>query len=114
LTAVSEAHPASYTVGTEGVFHRVKAAGADAGHSHLVPRSRMVELYLHSSTVFLAWCLITALPLIFIVRSFTLFVVERQLGKIIILLSYDGAESNVSVCLFLTLQERHWDSDGRQ
>jgi hypothetical protein len=27
-------------------------------HLHLVPRSRMVELYLHSPYLFMAWCLI--------------------------------------------------------
>jgi hypothetical protein len=45
----SEAHPASYPMGTGGLSPGVKWQGREADHSpHLVPRSRMVELYLHS------------------------------------------------------------------
>jgi hypothetical protein len=42
-------HPASYPMGTEEVSRGVKRPGREADHKpHLVPRSRMVELYLHS------------------------------------------------------------------
>jgi hypothetical protein len=43
----SEAHPASYTMGIRGNFPWGKAAG-DEADLNLVPRSEMVELYLHS------------------------------------------------------------------
>jgi hypothetical protein len=46
----SGAHPPSYQLRTEGVQL--------ATHLHLVSRSRMVELYLHSGYVFMACCLI--------------------------------------------------------
>jgi hypothetical protein len=44
------AHPASYQKRTRGLFRLgVKQPGSEADHSlHLVPISRMVELYLHS------------------------------------------------------------------
>jgi hypothetical protein len=42
-------HPASYPMGTGGSFPRNKATGVElTTHLHLVPRSRIVELYLHS------------------------------------------------------------------
>jgi hypothetical protein len=41
--------PSSYPMVTEGSFSRIKAAGAwNWPHLHLVPRWRMVDLYLHS------------------------------------------------------------------
>jgi hypothetical protein len=46
----SGAHPASYPVGTWGFFPGGKS-GKDVKlttHLHLLPKSRMVELYLHS------------------------------------------------------------------
>jgi hypothetical protein len=47
----SEAHPASYPLGTGTVSKGVKRPGGVKliNHLHLLPRSRMVELYLHSS-----------------------------------------------------------------
>jgi hypothetical protein len=49
------AHPASCPVSTLGESGQGMKLTT---HSHLVLRSRMVELYLHSSFVFMAWCLI--------------------------------------------------------
>jgi hypothetical protein len=51
----SGAHPASYSMGTE-LFSRKKISRALklTAHLHLVPRSRMVELYLHSLYFFMA------------------------------------------------------------
>jgi hypothetical protein len=44
----SVAHPASYPMHTERSFSGVKRTAYEAEHSsHLMPRSRMVELYLH-------------------------------------------------------------------
>jgi hypothetical protein len=43
------AHPASYPIGTVGSFLKVKRQEREADHSpYLVPRSRIVELLLHS------------------------------------------------------------------
>jgi hypothetical protein len=44
-----EAHPASYPMGTGGSFSRAESGGGVklTTHLHLVPRLRMVELYLH-------------------------------------------------------------------
>jgi hypothetical protein len=46
----SEAHPASYQKGAGGSFFKIKAAEGVklTTHLYLVPRSKMVELYLHS------------------------------------------------------------------
>jgi hypothetical protein len=55
----SEAHLASYAMGTGSCFPGDKAAGAEVELSpNLVLRLRMVELYLHSPYVFIPWCLI--------------------------------------------------------
>jgi hypothetical protein len=43
----SGSHPASYQMYTGGTFSGVKRPGREAEH-HLVPRTRMEELYLHS------------------------------------------------------------------
>jgi hypothetical protein len=43
------AHPASYPMGTGGCFSGVKRPRREADHSPLVPKSRMVGLYLHST-----------------------------------------------------------------
>jgi hypothetical protein len=53
----SGAYPASYPIGTEDSFPGRKRTGREAVYSHLVSRSRMVELYLHSPYVFMAVCL---------------------------------------------------------
>jgi hypothetical protein len=54
----SGAHPA-YEMGTGGFFPGVKRPGRYlTTHFLLEPRSRMVELYLHSPYVFMAWSLI--------------------------------------------------------
>jgi hypothetical protein len=51
----SGAHPASYVMDTGGKGGRdVKLTT----HLHLVPRLRMVELYLHPPYIFMAWCFI--------------------------------------------------------
>jgi hypothetical protein len=44
----SGAHPASYSVGNGGVNRTT--------HLHLVPRVRMLELYLHSPIRLMKWC----------------------------------------------------------
>jgi hypothetical protein len=57
----SEAHPASYPVGTGGSFTGVKRPGREADHSpqSSVARSTVLELYLYQPPhVFIAWCLI--------------------------------------------------------
>jgi hypothetical protein len=59
----SEAYPASYTMGTGDSFPGVKAPGGMklTSHLNLVPRSRTVELCLHSPIdVFMTWCIISA------------------------------------------------------
>jgi hypothetical protein len=48
-------HPVSYHMGAGGYFPGEKVADH---HLHLVPRSRMMELYLHFPYVFMACCLI--------------------------------------------------------
>jgi hypothetical protein len=47
VQTTSWAHPAFYPMGTEGSSPRPKRLGGEA-QLHLVPRSKMVELYLHS------------------------------------------------------------------
>jgi hypothetical protein len=48
-TVSRTSHPASYPMGTRASFHGVKWPGREADHSvHLVPRSRMMQQYLHS------------------------------------------------------------------
>jgi hypothetical protein len=56
----SGAHPPSCPMDTEGLFAGGKAAGAvKLTTLYVVPKLRMVELYLrHSPYVFMAWCLI--------------------------------------------------------
>jgi hypothetical protein len=44
----SWAHPAFYPKGIGGFFSGIKRVGREADHSHLVARSIMVKLYLHS------------------------------------------------------------------
>jgi len=51
----SGAHPAPYSVGTEGSFPRVMKLTA---HLLLVLRSKCVALYLHLHYVFMTWCLV--------------------------------------------------------
>jgi len=55
----SEAHPASYTVGTRGSIPGGKAAGAwNWPLTSIYFRGQeCVELYLHSQCAFMAWCL---------------------------------------------------------
>jgi hypothetical protein len=56
----SPQHPASYPMGTRGSLLRKKCGCGMklTTHLHLMLRSRMVELYLHSPYVFMTWCLI--------------------------------------------------------
>jgi hypothetical protein len=56
----SGAHPASYIMGIEGSFPGDKSGCCVklTTHLHLMPRSRMVEIYLHFPYVFMTWCLI--------------------------------------------------------
>jgi hypothetical protein len=51
VQTVSGVHPTSYPMGTAGSSTEFKRPASEADHSHLVPRSRMVELYLHSSII---------------------------------------------------------------
>jgi hypothetical protein len=51
VQASSEAHSVSHPITTGGFFQGVKRPGCEVGsHLHLMPRSRMMELYLHSVT----------------------------------------------------------------
>jgi hypothetical protein len=55
----SGAHPDSYTMGTGGSFPEVKQPRSEADHSPPTKqRSRIVDLYLQSPYVFVAWCLV--------------------------------------------------------
>jgi hypothetical protein len=53
-----EAHPASFPMRAGALYPEVKRPGPEADHTHLVPRSRIAEVYLHSPYVFMARCLI--------------------------------------------------------
>jgi hypothetical protein len=44
--------------GGEAVFSRVEQRGLEADDSNKMQRLRMVQLFLHSPYVFMAWCLI--------------------------------------------------------
>jgi hypothetical protein len=57
FSQIFRAHPASYPLGTRNSFLWGKVAGGMklTTHLHLVLRSRMVQLYLHSSNMAL-WC----------------------------------------------------------
>jgi hypothetical protein len=55
LSLPQRSHPASYPVGTGVSFSR----GREADYSHLLSRTRMVDLYLHAQQVFISWCLIS-------------------------------------------------------
>jgi hypothetical protein len=46
----SGAHPASYQIRTRGFYLGIKRTGRESGHSHLLPRSRIVlnRFFLHS------------------------------------------------------------------
>jgi hypothetical protein len=55
VETVPAAHPALYT---NQYLDLIGWSQKLTIHLHLVPRSRIVELYLHSPTFFMAWCLI--------------------------------------------------------
>jgi hypothetical protein len=44
----SEAHPATYPMGTGSFLPGIERPGREADHLYLVPTSRIVELHLHS------------------------------------------------------------------
>lgn len=56
----------------------VNWSGHEAGNSHLVPRQRRVELYLHSPIAFMVWCFLIKNSDTFIYCYYFIFIFNRQ------------------------------------